>query len=427
MEAVHLVGVGGIGTVVGYALAAAGVPVVCVERSPAKLAAGRRYGLQVAGRPAVPATFLPFEQWQPPPGATVLLCTKCYDNPAVLARLPAAVQLVPIQNGFDPHLEAFPHEYEGIVAFVAAGEPDRPAARITRPGPLYLGRYRSGNHPSCRDDGPSPRSASLPSVPLPSLPPLPPPLEPLRRNSLFRLRLVKDIAPLKATKLLYNAAISPLAAPAGLDNAALLSHPPARRLFFALLAENDRILRAAGVRLGWLGPLPPRGVTWVLRRRWLAERLARWLEPSLRGTYCSMAGEIARGRTEIEQYTGHLLRLARQAGVAAPLNAAIYELVQEMTRRRAAPDPAVIDRLLVVLQRQRLAEGPSPQEHSPIAEEPSPQEHSAPAEPGSEDRFAPEARSPAARGETPPPDALAPPHTPDPRPLAVPPAAAGRG
>ena len=55
--------------------------------------------------------------------------------------------------------------------------------------------------------------------------------------------------------------------------------------------------------------------------------MAKFFEPSLRGTYCSMAGEIQKGRTEIDNYNGHLIRLAEQTGTPCPLNRAVYDLV----------------------------------------------------------------------------------------------------
>lgn len=120
---------------------------------------------------------------------------------------------------------------------------------------------------------------------------------------------------------------------------------PQRRLFFALLQENQRILAAAGVVLGRLGPFPPAAVAAILKHRWLANPLARALEPSLRGTYCSMAGEIEKGRTEIEYYNGHLLHLARQNGTPCPLNQAVYDVVVRMSNERARPSPAAWRRL----------------------------------------------------------------------------------
>ncbi len=321
MEPVTIVGAGGIGCAVGYALRAGGAAVRFVEANPAKVEAGRRAGVRVDARPALDAEFVHFADWNPAPRATVLLCTKCYDNAAVLAKLPPTVDLVPVQNGFDPQLAAHGHEWEGIASFVSECAADRPHTRITRPGDLHVGaRVRS---PETMAPG-------------------------LAGGDLFRVVAVPQIEPFKHAKLMYNAAISPLAAAGGIDNGKLLSVPTARQLFFALLQENYRILAAAGVGLGKVGPFAPRTVAWILRRRWLAGLMAKAFEPSLRGTYCSMAGEIQKGRTEIDNYNGHLIRLADRAGVACPLNRTVHELVTEMTDERAAPG---LEQLDVVLRR----------------------------------------------------------------------------
>jgi 2-dehydropantoate 2-reductase len=326
MDALHVVGAGGIGCAVGYALLRAGIPVLFVETDIAKIEWGQKQGVQVNDFPAIRAPFVHFEDWQP--GPTVLLCTKCYDNSAVLSRLPNDTQLIPIQNGFDSQLHKFKHRYEGIASFVAKCLPNRTHTQITRAGALHFGprlRVRSGE----------------PTVPrfwkaLCQL---------TQKQRLFRIVEVDDILPIKYTKLLYNAAISPLSAAAGFDNGQLLSVPLARRLFFALLLENYRILRAAEIALGKVGPFHPTTVAWILQHNWLARFMAKVFEPGLRGTYCSMAGEIQKGRTELDNYTGHLLHLAAITNTHCPLNRAIYELVTNMTKSRANPSIQVFDRL----------------------------------------------------------------------------------
>jgi 2-dehydropantoate 2-reductase len=168
--------------------------------------------------------------------------------------------------------------------------------------------------------------------------------EVLGRHGRFRVVVVPDVLPYKYTKLMYNAAISPLAAAAGLDNGDLLGVPAARRLFFDLLRENYAILRGAGVPLGKVGPLHPDTVAWVLRRPFVARALAWAFYPGLRGTYCSMSADLPRGRTEIDYYTGHLL--ARAGATPCPLNRRVYELVKRMERERIAPHRGVLDSLL---------------------------------------------------------------------------------
>jgi len=323
MDVIQIVGAGGIGCAIGYSLLAAEVQVVFVDANPVKVAAGERDGVRVDHHPALAAKFVHFDDWQPNPNTPILLCTKCYDNAAVLAKLPAGVELIPVQNGFDPQLDTFGHRCEGIASFVSECAADRPHTRITRPGELHLGgRVASGG-------GKAPGYLS--------------PL--LSKAQLFSVVQVPDIAPIKHAKLMYNAAISPLAAAAGIDNGQLLSLPVARRLFFALLQENYRILSSARIELGKVGPFHPSTVAWILRRKWLAGLMAKGFEPSLRGTYCSMAGEIQKGRTEIDNYNGHLIRLADQSGTPCPLNRAVFELVTRMTTERATPHCDVLNSL----------------------------------------------------------------------------------
>jgi 2-dehydropantoate 2-reductase len=323
MDAVHVVGAGGIGCAVGHALSAAGVAVMFVDADPQKVTAGREDGVGVEGHPPQRAAFVPFAEWAPPRGATVLLCTKCYDNAAVLARLPEDIDLLPIQNGFDPGLEARPPHVEGIASFVSECLPHRPVTRITRGGKLHLGPSDGTAGAGLRE-----RAEALAAR--------------LRRAP-FRVEVVEAIRPYKYTKLMYNAAISPLAAAAGLDNGDLLRLPRARRLFFDLLRENYAILSGAGVPLGQVGPLHPTKVAAILRRPWLARALAWAFYPSLRGTYCSMAGDLP-GRTEIDNYNGHLIALAGDR--PCPLNRRVYDLVKRMERERIAPHPSVLDELL---------------------------------------------------------------------------------
>jgi 2-dehydropantoate 2-reductase len=308
MDAIHIVGAGGIGCALGYALAAEG-PVTFVETSLEKINWGQRCGVAVSGFPSRPANFIPFAQWTPPTDALVLLCTKGYDNPAVLARLPPSVRLVPVQNGFDRALLSRPPHPEGIASFVSECIPGRTHTRITRAGRLHLGLAGQPGE----KDGQLEVLHDLASR--------------LRRAP-FRVRVVQNILPYKHTKLMYNAAISPLASAAGLDNGDVLRRKEVRSLFFDLLRENHAILTRAGLPLGKIGPLHPRTVAAILARPWLAHALAWAFYPSLRGTYCSMANDLPAGRTEIEHYNGYLIALAGTG--PCPLNRRVYALVKQM-------------------------------------------------------------------------------------------------
>jgi 2-dehydropantoate 2-reductase len=287
---------------------------------------GRAHGVRVDRRPPRPAQFVSFADWQAPAAATILLCTKCYDNAAVLARLPPHVPVIPVQNGFDPALDGRSGDLEGIASFVSECLPHRTHTRLTRNGRLHLGPRRR------RAETPAP-SGSVGDVLARAL----------TRHAPFRVCRVPDVLPYKNTKLLYNAAISPLAAAAGLDNGQLLSVPSARRLFFALLRENYRVLRDAGAPLGVVGPFHPDTVQRILCRPVVARALAWAFYPTLRGTYCSMSGDLPAGRTEVDYYNGHLIALAGDRPCI--LNRRVHALVKRLERERATPHPRLLDEL----------------------------------------------------------------------------------
>ncbi len=315
MQTAHVIGAGGIGVALGWALARAGWDVTMVDANPNKLHAGHREGVSVNGVYECRLRFSDFSAWAPPENAILLLATKTYDNAAVLARLSSRRFLVPVQNGFEPLLNASDHPFEGIASFVSQCEPHRPATRITRPGHLHLGGRRS-------------LSAGERKV-LEAL------AAGLLRGGLKSVRVVPLVGPYKSTKLMYNAAISPLAAAAGVDNGELLGDPLAQRLFFALLKENYAILRRCGVRLARIGPFPPWVVNRILNLPGLAQMLAHLFRPGLQGTYCSMAPDLSTGRTEIASYNGHLKSLA--GDVDCPINAAVLEMIGTMHQRSLPP------------------------------------------------------------------------------------------
>lgn len=327
MESLTIIGAGGIGCAVGYALRAVGLAVTLVDANADKVQWGREYGVAVDRLAPLRVNFEHFTDCLPTPDAVVLLCTKCYNNAEVLACLPASVVLLPIQNGFDSALEDQFTGPEGIASFVSECHPERTHTRITRAGRLHLG-FRG-----LTPEGERERKALDRLIDL------------FKKTKLFKLTAVPDILPYKYTKLMYNAAISPLAAAAGLDNGQLLSVPLARRLFFALLRENYHILRDAGVALGKIGPFHPDTVVRILRRPFVANSLAWAFYPTLRKTYCSMSGDLPRGCTEIDYYNGHLIHLARDR--PCPLNRRVYALVKRMERERIPPRVEMLNELAI--------------------------------------------------------------------------------
>jgi 2-dehydropantoate 2-reductase len=296
-------------------LAHAGFDVTVVERHPDKIASGNADGLAVAGCGSMKVPFVSFANWRPPSDAVILLCTKTFDNAAVLARLTTACRVVAVQNGYDAVLDAYDFAGEGIASFVSNCPRERPFAQITRAGSLHIGPRRSASFDELSE------LASL--------------AEAFKKARLFKVELVRDVRPFKAAKLMYNAAISPLAAAAGVDNAALMTEPLAKRLFFGLLLENYAVLRHAGLALAKIGPFHPDAVVRILRTPGLPDLMATFFRPSLRGTYCSMAPDIGQGETEIDAYNGHLVRLAGH--FPCPHNLAVVRMIARITHGGMTP------------------------------------------------------------------------------------------
>jgi len=63
--------------------------------------------------------------------------------------------------------------------------------------------------------------------------------------------------------------------------------------------------------------------------------MSHFFRPSLRGTYCSMAPDMGSGRTEMDAYNGHLVRIA--GDLPCPINRAVIDMVDRISRQRLVP------------------------------------------------------------------------------------------
>lgn len=156
----------------------------------------------------------------------------------------------------------------------------------------------------------------------------------------FELGLRADIDAVLAGKLLVNLNNGVCAA-TGLNIAAALRDPDARRCFAACIDEGRRVMRASGLRPANVVGVPPAVVARVLR--WPDAllrpftRLFVRIDPSARS---STLQDLDRGRpTEVDALNGALVALAARAGVPAPVNAHVVEVVRGLERDVARGDP----------------------------------------------------------------------------------------
>ncbi len=319
-QTADVVGAGGIGICLAMALHQAGCRVQLIESSETKLLHGNQNGVQIAGFPPVRLPMKPFQDWNPNPNSPIFLCIKGYHTSLVLEKIPPHCPIIPIQNGFDEALAARAQSLEGIASWISECDPKVPLTRITRRGSLHF--------------GPATGNRDFAGIGQNWLKALAGPL----KNLGIRAKFTQDVRPYKATKLIYNAAISPIASAAGIDNSQLLTDPLARRWFFALLAENIAIMKLRNIPLAKIGPFMPNTVAWILGQNWLRMPLARFFAPSLRGTYCSMALDFAKGITEIDHYNGHLIRLAGEDR-HCPVNRIVVDLATRWLHAGRPPHP----------------------------------------------------------------------------------------
>lgn len=143
-----------------------------------------------------------------------------------------------------------------------------------------------------------------------------------------RTELRRDVDRVMAGKLLLNLN-NGIGAATGLGIAASLRDRDARYAFSRCIDEGARVLRAVGRRPARVAPLGPRTIARVLALPdAVVLRLARVLIAVDDAARSSTLQDLERGKpTEIDELNGAVVRLAERAGLDAPANRVVTELV----------------------------------------------------------------------------------------------------
>jgi 2-dehydropantoate 2-reductase len=153
--------------------------------------------------------------------------------------------------------------------------------------------------------------------------------------------LVGDYRSLRWSKLLLNMLGAAVTAILDIDVQELVADPQLFRLEQLAFREAGRVMDAQGIKTVALPGYPvPLGRVVMRLPRSLAQRLIGPRMSRARGGHSpGMRADLKRGRTEIESYNGAIARAARSLGLAAPVNAALTSLTNELAQdpdRRAA-------------------------------------------------------------------------------------------
>jgi len=154
-----------------------------------------------------------------------------------------------------------------------------------------------------------------------------------------RLNLEPDIDAVLAGKLLLNLN-NGICAVTGFPIVASIKHRDARWCFAQAMHEGIRVMKAAGVSPKRATILPS---PWIARLLalpdWLVLRVARSLVELSPEARSSTLQDLDRGSlTEIDELNGAIVWLAERAGVRAPVNGLVTELVHEHERAEGQPD-----------------------------------------------------------------------------------------
>lgn len=156
----------------------------------------------------------------------------------------------------------------------------------------------------------------------------------------------KDIEAIQAGKLLLNLNNGVCAA-TGLSVLESVKDTDSRWVFAECIREGLIALRGVGRPVASIGVLSPALIERALRLpEFIFTRVARkmlTIDPAARS---STLQDLERGKpTEIDELNGEILRLAGQAGLAAPVNQVIVARVRERERHEGGPvTPATLRR-----------------------------------------------------------------------------------
>jgi 2-dehydropantoate 2-reductase len=152
---------------------------------------------------------------------------------------------------------------------------------------------------------------------------------------------VADITGVLWSKLLLNL-VNPLNALSGRPLREDLYDRAFRLLWSACMKEGMQALRAAGIALQKVSPLPTRYLPVMLGLpNWLFLRLAKNMTDMDAHAKTSMAQDLERGRaTEIDYLSGEIIELGKRCGVPTPLNEAVYAAVARVQEGRDDASPA---------------------------------------------------------------------------------------
>lgn len=319
---IGIIGAGALGGTFAALLARAGHEVEVTARG-AGLEAIRAGGIRLSGGYGEAAVEVAANLRLTRRPELVLVCTKAQDAEAAItanAQLIEGLPTVVVQNGLDgvataerllPGTPCF-----GVLSIIAANYTEPGVVRVTTTATSYLGR---GEGPA---DAESRRIAALLSDAVP-------------------VTAIGNFRGAQWSKLVVNM-VNAVPAILGRPVQDVLQHGPTRRVVARSMRETVRVGVARGVRFGALQGLGDRRLRCFAALPVVLGQALPWLMGVRMGRVPNLGStqqSLRRGQpTEVDYLNGAVVREAAAAGLAAPVNAALVELVHRVERAGAPLD-----------------------------------------------------------------------------------------
>ncbi len=310
---IAVLGPGALGCLLAARLAEAGEETVLLDHDAARAAALAEAGLHLETDSGTRRVDLPvFARPADVTGVDLLVVlVKAYDTEAAVRQWRGVVgvggRILTLQNGLgnaETILDLSRGNGSGPTAEVVAGVTAEGAtlrgpghtAHVGSGGPTVLVALRGG------------RRAAEETA------------EPLRRAGL-EVRIEDDAGPVLWSKFLVNVGANAVAGVLDLGNGELAARSEVRPVMAELIGEAVRVAERTGVGLP-----PDAAAEAVERTQEILRRTA--------GNVSSLLADLRRGRrTEIEVLNGHVVREGEAAGVATPVNRALWAMVRALESR----------------------------------------------------------------------------------------------
>jgi len=160
-----------------------------------------------------------------------------------------------------------------------------------------------------------------------------------------KAEITTNLTGVRWSKLLVNASLSGMSTVLGCNGARILDNEKALRAAVSIMVETLKTAATLGIKVEPMQGADPNLLIGIIRQsEENALALMKVIGQPHREGKASMLQDLEKGRRcEVEAINGYLSRQAKEAGVAAPVNDKVTEMIRDIQDGRLKPDFANLD------------------------------------------------------------------------------------